>query len=334
MKAMAGCARKNDADRLLSKTLKTYLEISFLVAAFVVSLNAYAPAQAFLAGSAFADTPLPTFSKDVQEVSLVLTVTNKHGRFVRDLSLKDLAILDNDLPPERITYFQSETDLPLRVALVIDTSDSVTHRFKFEQNAAAAFLKKILRPETDLGLIVGFSHRVRIAQAACNDPARLRAGLDDLKIGGETAVYDAVRVAAQQLMKVHDGRPSRRAIVLITDGEDNHSRIALQDAVDAALRADAVVYVLSTNPELSVSLAERGDKAMSLLAENTGGRLLRAGEDDDVKSAFSKVAQELRSQYAVSYKPAIKSPDGLFHHLIVTGPKKLRIYHRIGYFAR
>lgn len=336
MKEMAGSLRRGNSKWTASKLLLTSpVRLSLSLLMFLSLVPVASRAQALLStGAVLADTPLPTFSKDVREVSLILTVTNKHGRFVHDLSLSDLAILDNDLPPEKITFFQSETDLPLRVALVIDTSDSVTHRFKFEQEAGAQFLKKILRPRSDLGLVVGFSTRARVAQSATNDPGKLKKGLNQLTIGGETAVFDAVKLASQELNNVHDGQPSRRAIILITDGEDNRSHAQLQDAVDSALHANAVVYVLTTNPELSVTLAEQGDKAMSQLAEATGGRLLRASEDGDVKSAFSRVAQELRSQYAISYKPANKAPDGIFHHLIVTGPKKLHIYHRLGYFAR
>jgi VWFA-related protein len=148
-------------------------------------------------------------------------------------------------------------------------------------------------------MVIGFNQRVHVAGAATNDPKKLKDDMHRLSVGGETAVYDAVRVAAQQLSKIHDNQPTRRAIILISDGEDNRSHIGLEDAISAALHADAVVYVLTTNPELSISLAQQGDHDMRQLAENTGGRLLRAGEDDDVKGAFNKLAQELRSQYAM-----------------------------------
>ncbi len=335
MQGMAGCIH----ERVTGLNRSVLFAAGLTQLAFLVLLIAMVPvksqAQALLSTSVMIpDTPRPTFSKDVQEVSLILTVTNKHGRFVHDLNPKDISILDNDLPPEKITFFQSETDLPLRVALVVDTSESITYRFRFEQQAAAAFLKRILRPQYDLGTVIGFNQHVHVAQGPTSDTGKLKQGLDRLKVGGETAVFDAVRTAAQQLMTIPDTQPNRRAIIVISDGEDNHSKIGLQDAIDAALHADAVVYVLTTNPQLSISLAEQGDRAMAQLAESTGGRLLRATDDDDVRGAFTKVAQELRSQYAISYKPAIKSPDGLFHHLIVLGPKKLRIYHRLGYFAR
>ena len=290
----------------------------------------------FLNGDAttLAATALPTFHTQVEEVNLVFSVTNKRGHFVHNLSEKDLAILDNDQPPEKITYFQSQTGLPLRVALVIDSSDSVTNRFAFERKSALAFLKRILRPKTDLGMVVGFNQQVHLTQVPTSDPALLAHGLRELQPAGETAIYDAVMVASQSLVKVREDQPSRRAIILITDGEDNRSHIGLQQAVDSALRSETVIYVLSTNPDYGIQLAEQGDKNMKQLAEATGGRLLRATDDDAVAGAFVKLEKELRSQYAIGYKPASPHADGLFHRLTLLGPKKLRICHRLGYFAK
>ncbi len=134
---------------------------------------------------------------------------------------------------------------------------------------------------------------------------------------------------------IRESEPSRHALILISDGEDNHSRSHLDEAVEAALRSDSVVYVVSTNaPDGMVGLEGEGDEAMKKLAEATGGRLLHAEGDGEIASAFRKIERELRSQYAIGYKPASDAPDGLFHRLVVVGPKKLRIFHRLGYFAR
>ncbi|PYV89376.1 MAG: VWA domain-containing protein [Acidobacteria bacterium] len=308
--------------------------LALLILLFVLGFSVVTcPAQ--LAGnSGPLGSPVFTVSKEVQEVNLVLTVTNRWGHFVHNLTESDLSILDNDRPVEKITYFQPQTDLPLRVALVVDTSSSIIHRFGFEQKAATAFLHRVLRHDSDLALVIGFNQQVTVAQPATEDMNLLSAGLKKLKPEGETAVYDGVSVACQELMHVKDNQPSRRAIILITDGEDNHSRIGLQQAVERALRVEAVVYVLSTNPEYTISLAEEGDRSMRHLAEATGGRLLRADSQSDVASAFSKIAKELRSQYAIGYKPANQGPDGLFHRLSVLGPKKFHLFHRSGYYAR
>lgn len=338
MQAQASC-RKFHSSSYRLKPSRFFLSVCrgsgfLLILLLFVSLPLALSDGQLASNSDLFGPPVLTVSKQVQEVNLILTVTNRWGHFVQNLKEDDLSILDNDQPPEKITYFQPQTDLPLRVALVIDTSSSVTHRFRFEQKAAMAFLRRILRRDSDLGLVIGFNQQVTIAQSATEDMDLLAQGLKKLQPDGETAIYDAVSVACQQLLRVKDKQPSRRAIILITDGEDNHSHIDLQQAVERALRADAVVYVLSTNPEYSVSLAEAGDRSMKQLSEATGGRLLRADSENDVTSAFSKIAKELRSQYAIGYKPANKRPDGLFHRLIVLGPKKFHLYHRLGYFAR
>jgi Ca-activated chloride channel homolog len=284
---------------------------------------------AFTAGS------IPTISRQVQEVGLVLTVTNKKGHFVRNLNESDFNILDNDRAPDRITYFQPQTNLPLRVILVIDTSDSITYRFTFEQKAAAGFFRHVLHAPADLGSVVGFNQEVLVAQTPTHNAKELDAALKSLHPGGETAVYDAVMTAARQMDSIRDSQPVRHAIIVMTDGEDNRSHADLNQAVESALRSNSIVYVVSTNSaEMSVGLASEGDNVMKQLAEATGGRLLHADSDGEVANAFSKIEKELRSQYAIGYKPPSDAPDGLFHRLIVVGPKKLHIFHRLGYFAR
>jgi len=266
-------------------------------------------------------------------VNLVLTVTNWLGHFVEDLNEADIRILDNDEPAERITYFQTQTNLPLRVGIVMDASASVTYRFKFEQRSASVFLKRVLRPGSDSALLVSFNEHAQLVHAATDNYKLLSGSMSTLKPGGETAVYDAVAFGCNELAKMHDGNPARRTLILITDGEDNHSRLSLEQAVESALRTETIVYVLSTNPAYSTDLGEMGDTYMKRLAEATGGRLLRADTEDDFGRAFAKIGRELRNQYAIGYKPPLGRPDGLFHRLIVLGPKRLRMYHRVGYFA-
>jgi VWFA-related protein len=308
--------------------------LALLILLFIFGFAAVTCSAQLASNSEPFGSPVLTVNKEVQEVNLVLTVTNRWGHFVHNLTENDLSILDNDRPVEKITYFQPQTDLPLRVAVVVDTSSSITHRFHFEQKAATAFLRRVLRHDSDLAVVIGFNQQVTLAQAATEDMDLLSAGIKKLTPEGETAVYDAVSVACQELLKVKDHQPSRRAIILITDGEDNDSHIDLQQAVERALRAEAVVYVLSTNPEYAIRVAEEGDRSMKQLAQATGGRLLRADSQSDVISAFSKIAKELRSQYAIGYKPANHGPDGLFHRLSVLGPKKFHLFHRSGYYAR
>jgi Ca-activated chloride channel homolog len=333
-------ARTNTVPKLISLVRTTWSQKTHLAVLLALTLCALpktclAQATAFAATST-PETPaaaLPTFTKDVQEVNLVLTVTNWLGHFVRDLNEADIRILDNNQPAERITYFQTQTNLPLRVGIVMDASASVRYRFKFEQKSASAFLKRVLRRGSDSALLVSFNEQSRLIQPATDDHKMFSRSMTRFHPSGETAVYDAVAFGCQELTKLHDTKPTRRALILITDGEDNHSRITLEQAVESALRSETIVYVLSTNPAYSTDLGEQGDTNMKKLAEATGGRLLRADTEDDVSSAFSKISHELRNQYAIGYKPPLGRPDGLFHRLIVMGPKRLHIYYRLGYFA-
>jgi VWFA-related protein len=289
----------------------------------------------------FHPAPLPpstaaiaTINRNVNEVSLVLTVTNGRGHLVRNLNQADFQILDNGQVPDRITFFQAQSNLPLRAGLVIDTSDSVTYRFKFEQESGAMFFHDMLHAPADLGFVVGFNHNVRIAQGLTRDTKALKVSLKGLHLGGNTAVYDAVIAAAHQMTSLPEQQPSRHVIVLITDGDDNSSHAHLEAAVEAALHSESVIYVVSTNPKgRALDPEDKGDDHMKQLCEATGGRLLHSDADGDVASAFSKIEKELRSQYAIAYKPT-QDRDGVFHRLMVLGPKELHIFHRLGYFAK
>jgi len=319
--------------------------ISFHIRSFIVAtvlLHGFAP----LAGMAQTDAvphvsfppaaaSIPTINRKVNEVSLVLTVANGRGHLIRNLHESDFNILDNGKVPDRITFFEAETNLPLRVALVIDTSDSVTYRFGFEQKSGAEFFRHMLHNPADLGSVVGFNRHVRMAQELTHNAEALKVSLKRLHPGGETAVYDALVAAAHEMTYLPEEQPSRHVIVLITDGDDNCSHARLEDAVEAALRSETVVYVVSTNPPGTDGyLVGHGDDYMKQLAEATGGRLLHCQTDEDVANAFRKIEKELRSQYAIGYKPADNAPDGLFHRVIVLTSKRFHIFHRIGYFAR
>jgi VWFA-related protein len=216
--------------------------------------------------------------------------------------------------------------------MVIDSSNSVAYAFKDEKQSAAAFLKHILRRGSDLALVMGFNREVRLVQEPAGDNYLLSQAIQKLQIGGETAIYDAVSAASQQLANLRDKQRVRRAIILITDGEDNSSHINLEQAEEIAQRSECAIYVMSVN--LAVSSLEESDRAMKELSEVTGGNFLHVRTKEGVTSAFSKIDKELRSQYLITYKPASVSPDGSFHQLVVQGPKKLRMHHRNGYFAR
>jgi Ca-activated chloride channel family protein len=281
----------------------------------------------------FVSVPSPTIKTEVQEVNLTLRVTNRHGHFVSNLGPSDFTIHDNGEPPQKITYFESQSKLPLRLAIVIDTSDSVASAFDDEKRSAANFLTRILRSTSDLALIMGFNQEVRLFQELASDKRLLSHAIRKLPGGGYTAIYDAVSAASQLLAKVRDTQTVRRAIILITDGEDNSSHIKLEQAEEVAQRNECAVYVMSINPETNPE-KEQSDRAMKEVSEVTGGTFLRVRTEEGLAIAFSKIDKELRSQYLMSYKPAGANPDGSFHRLVVSGPKELRVHHRDGYFAK
>jgi len=276
--------------------------------------------------------PVPTVKKDVQEVALIVSVTDHRKHFVRNLTSTDFTIRDNDLPPERITYFQAQTRLPLELALVIDSSDSVRYSFDLEKNAATEFLRNVMRSETDLALVIGFNAQARMIQEPTQNRDLLSRAIKKLPAGGYTAVYDAVALASKELAVIKTSQLSRRIIILITDGEDNSSRITLQDAAEIAQNNGTIVYVL--NSSIDFLRSKEAEQAMKQLAEMTGGQYLRTDSEDRIGAAFSRLEGLLRSQYAIGYKPPHTRADGSYHRIFVLGPNRLLIHYRQGYFAR
>jgi Ca-activated chloride channel family protein len=269
----------------------------------------------------------------VNEVNVVFTVTDKHNRYVKDLKAADFRILDNNKPPANVRNFASETNLPLRVGLLVDASNSIRDRFRFEQQAAIEFLNQIVHPDRDQAFVIGFDTTPEITQDFTNNPEKLAAGVRMLRPGGGTALYDAVYGACHdKLVKTQSTRGAlRRAIILLSDGEDNQSRVTRDDAIEEAQRAEVIVYTISTNVSGTKS---RGDKILEAIASATGGRAFFPFKIEEVSDAFSQIQEELRSQYAVSYKPADFSADGKYRSIDIEAVnKKYRVRSRKGYFA-
>jgi len=277
------------------------------------------------------DPSAPIIRKQVQEVKLILAITDRHRHLVKNLSADDIAILDNGLPPEQITYFEPQTQLPLRVALVIDRSDSVSSNFAFEKSAAKQFLSHGLRNDSDLAIIVEFNDIARVAQGPTSNRRLLSHVISKLPSGGNTSIYDAIVLATQQLGMIRDTQPSRRAIILITDGSDTSSHTTLAAAVEVAQQNETIVYVLRTEQYWE---HKNSEQAMQQLSELTGGDSFMADTDYQIERAFSKIQTELRSQYAIAYRPTNIAPDGSFHQISVLVPRELIARYRHGYFAR
>jgi len=273
-----------------------------------------------------------TIKKRVDEVNLLFIATDKHGKFVRNLNQADFSILDDHKPPQSILEFHRETDLPLEMGLLVDVSGSVRGRFDFEQQAATGFLQHVLRRGFDKAFVMGFNSHSQITQDFTDSPTLLSVGINHLHSGGGTALYDAVyRAAREKFLKDHPDHPARKAIIIVSDGEDNQSEYSRSQAIEMAQRAEVIIYAISTDDS---GLILRGDRVLEQLAEATGGRAFFPYKMKDITHAFAAIEDELRSQYAISYKPADFDADGRFRSIEITSLKKdLQVRARKGYFA-
>ncbi len=300
-------------------------------------LNAYASsAEVPSSDASDSDDPqsgaLLTIHKRVDEVNVLFIATDKHGKFVRDLNQNDFSILDDHKPPQSIVNFRRETDLPLHLGLLIDVSGSVHSRFEFEQDAATSFLQKTVRAGFDKAFVVGFNKQSQMAQDFTDNVQLLSAGVHRLQDGGGTALYDAIyRQCKEKFLKDRPDRPVRKAIVIVSDGEDNQSEVSRAQAIEMAQRAEVIIYAISTDDS---GLILRGDKVLEQIASATGGRAFFPFKMKDMTHSFAAIEDELRSQYVVSYKPADFDADGRYRSIEISALKKdLQVRARKGYFA-
>jgi Ca-activated chloride channel homolog len=268
----------------------------------------------------------------VDEVRVIFTVTDKHGRYIKDLKKEDFRVIDDSKPAVQIRSFRSETDLPLQVGLLVDASNSIRDRFKFEQEAAIEFLNSIVRPRYDAAFVVGFDSTPEVTQDFTDNTEYLSKGVHGLRPGGGTAMFDALYFACRdKLLKQEQTGPVRRAIILLSDGDDNSSHVTREEAIEMAQRAEVIVYTISTN---ITGAKGKGDKVLERIAEATGGRAFFPFQIRDVSNAFSSIQDELRSQYAMAYKPADFALDGRFRTIdILAADKAFKVRTRRGYFA-
>lgn len=280
------------------------------------------------------DESLLVLRTAVSEVHLVFTVTDKHGHYIKGLKQDDFKILDDRKSPQEILSFHGETDLPLQVGLLIDTSGSVRDRLKFEQEAAIEFLSQTLRPKYDQSFVIGFNLKPEVTQDFTADRDKLVAGIHMLKPGNLTAVYDALYYACRdKLRRQAQAGPVRRAIILLSDGNDNASNVTRERAIEMAQQAEVAVYTISTN---LTSSGGKGRKNLERIADATGGRSYAPRQINEVTDAFASIQEELRSQYAVSYKPEAFKLDNHYRTIEVQAhnQKGLRIRSRKGYRTR
>lgn len=276
---------------------------------------------------------IPRIKVGTNEVNVVFTVTDKHGKRITDLKQADFRFVDDNKPAAEIRSFHAETNLPLQVGLLIDASNSVRDRFKFEQESAIEFLNQTVRRGYDQAMVVGFDATPEVTQDFTDDTEKLGRGVRMLRPGGGTALYDALYYAGRdKLLKKAQNGPTRRAIILLSDGEDNLSHVTREEAIEMAQRAEAIVYTISTNVS---GTKGAGDKVLERIADATGGRAFFPFQIRDVANAFAEIQDELRSQYAVSYKPADLKSDGHFRtiEIVALDRKNFRVRARRGYYA-
>src|SRR6266446_1847366 len=290
-----------------------------------------APVQPGNPAKSDSDESVATIVHVVNEVRVVFTVTDRHGHYIKDLKRDNFRVIDDQKPAE-MRSFRSETDLPLQVGLLVDASNSVRDRFKFEQEAAIEFLNAIIRPRYDKAFVVGFDATPEVTQDFTDNTEGLSAGVRMLRAGGGTAMYDALYFACRdKLLKQEQVGPVRRAIILLSDGDDNLSHVTREEAIDMAARAEVIVYTISTNIS---GMKGKGDKVLERIADATGGRAFFPFQMRDVSDAFLSIQEELRSQYAVAYKPADFAADGRYRTIaIMAQDKGMKVRTRKGYYA-
>ena len=274
-----------------------------------------------------------TIRTNVNEVNLIFTVTDRHGRYVPNLGQSDFALLDDGRTPEKVTSFHQQINLPLRVGLVIDASTSIRTRFQFEQQSAIEFLLQMIKPASDRAFVMDFAEVPHVSQDWTNNLDALESGVNKLKPAGGTALFDSIYVACRdKLLDTARGQePVRKAIVLISDGDDNQSRVHEDEAVKMCQRADTIIYAISTNWTPSRS---KGDEVLRRMTDATGGQAFWPPSAEEMANSFHDIQQSLRSQYALTYVPADFKTNGAFRPIyLYCNDRRYQVLARKGYFA-
>ncbi len=267
-------------------------------------------------------------------VNVLFTVTNKKHQLITNLHRNDFRVFE-DGKLQKISFFSRETNLPLRIGILLDTSNSVRQRLHFEKEAAIDFLQEVLRPGQDEAFVVGFDAEVQLIQNYTDNLGRLASAIRSLQAGGATALYDAIYYACKQkMMYFPPPQPYlRRVLIVLSDGRDNQSKHTREEALAMAQnqQVEATIYAISTNRS---GMPSRGDRVLKQLASQTGGRAFFPLEASDLSGAFARIARDLRSQYSLAYYSTNTSHNGAFRTIkIVPRIKGLRVHAKPGYFA-
>jgi Ca-activated chloride channel homolog len=273
-----------------------------------------------------------TIKVPVYYVDVPLTVTDKKGRLVI-MKTKDDFNLFEDGKPQTITYFSRETDLAMRIGMLIDTSNSIRDRFRFEQQAAVDFLTDTIRKGKDQAFVLGFDIAPLITQDYTDNVEKLSAAIHSLQPGGVTSLFDAIFLACRD--KLYFFPPPepylRKVMILISDGEDNHSEHTREEALAMAQKAGVTIFAISTNRS---GAEERGDKVLKRLAQETGGRAFFPFQASDLAEDFRAIGRDLRTQFLIDYVSTNTTRDGTYRAIsVVPNDKTLTVRAKTGYFA-
>ena len=291
----------------------------------------------------------PTFKVDVNVVNLYFNVKDKHGALIPGLKKEDFQVVEEGAP-QKIKYFNTESEQPLTLGILIDCSGSQQRVLPMTQDIGAQFVKEVLR-QKDEAFVISFDIQVELLQDFTNDASRLQRALHKTRVnvgGGSygvpgigqgpvpihdpkgTLLYDAVYLAADEKLKQEVGR---KALIILTDGEDQGSRTRIREAIEAAQKSDAIVYVIFEADRYATFGGGKGE--MKKIAEDTGGRVIDVGDNEKkLKEAFDQISNELRSQYYIGYTPSNQKRDGSYRRVEVKPTNKdLKIQARKGYYA-
>jgi Ca-activated chloride channel homolog len=287
----------------------------------------------------------PVISTTSELVELISSVTDRRRKFITDLEQKEFKVLE-DGKPQEVTFFSRQTDLPLRIGMLLDTSNSIRERLRFEQDAAIDFLSNVVRRNKDMGFLMTFDNDPQVIQDYTGDLSLLTGAISKQRAGGGTALMDAIYKASEKLINAplapgpnHD---IRRVLVVISDGDDNLSDRAQSEAMEMAARAGVVIYAISTNTDwlaLGGSAPQKlhkshGEEVLEQFSDQTGGRVFFPYKIDDLAVSFQDIGSELRSQYVLAYRPTNAAADGRYHKIQVeTDRKGLTVRTRKGYYA-
>ena len=294
-------------------------------------INPLAPVPPPPASAPAADEPVTTIKVQANEVNLIFTVTDKKGRFITGLQRQNFGLLDDGRPPVAVLRFSQQTNLPLRVGILLDTSSSIRQRFQFEQDSAIEFFLQVLH-RNDRAFVEGFDIQTDVAQGFTNNVDLLNQGIRKLRPGGGTALYDALyKTCRDQMLTLRDEGAVRRVLILVSDGDDNYSRAEENDAIKECQRAETIVFTISTNVSPS---KDKGDDILKQIAAATGGQAFYPIKIEDVATGFHNIEEELRSQYSLIYRPSDFRNDGAFRSIYLQAlDPRYHVRAPGGYFA-